>query len=295
MTLKKKIYSINKEALLYYSQGMYEESLLKYKTLLKLVSKIRGLKNKEEIKKKIDEKTVEIKQKLSFYEREGVNTELSDSKKEIIKKLFSDAEDDPEHKKFEEALALAKFGQFSDSIKEMTPFLENRKLKIDAGRNIIRCYEAMEKIEDIIPLVNKWKEKSLFSEKEVLHFIESSKANALVEADSDSNEYLEDSCSPEIMEIDSVGIKFSGSERFDSDPIELDVSFQTGNHLSLIISSKEKGIIDSLDVGVKLKDMCFYSPIAVFKSTGIILSKHQIGSGPKKGDWCLDLEIKNPS
>lgn len=300
MTLKEKIYSINKEASLYYSQGMYEEALVKYRTLLKLVSSFKGLKNKEETEKKIKEKIGKINEKLDFYESEGVHTDVSDDKKEIIKKLFSDAKDDPEYSKFEEALTLAKFGQFSDAVREMSPFLNNANLKTDAARNIIKCYEAMEKIEDIIPLVNKWKDEKLFSEKEADFFIESSKAVSLVETETAYDEYDNEQkeiepYSPEIMEIDSVGIKLTGNGGVDSEPVELDVSFQTGNHLSLIISSKEKRIIDNLDVGVKLNDMCFYSPIAVFKSTGIVLSKHQINSGPKKGDWCLDLEIKNPS
>jgi len=184
----------------------------------------------------------------------------------------------------------------------MTPFLKNDKLKTDAARNIIKCYEAMDQVGEIISIVNRWADEKLFSENEARQLIESSRASVLVEAEEEQMEsdFMNDqketeSFSPEIMEIDSVGIKLTGSGGVDSEPVELDVSFQTGNHLSLIISSKEKRIIDNLDVGVKLSDMCFYSPIAVFKSTGIVLSKHQISSGPKKGDWCLDIEIKNPT
>ncbi|MDY0359971.1 MAG: hypothetical protein RBR08_00805 [Desulforegulaceae bacterium] len=300
MDLKEKIYSINKEASLYYSQGMYEEALGKYRTLLKIISSYKGIKNKEDIETKIREKIGNINQKLDYYDSEGVFANVSDDKKEIIKKLFTDIKDDPEYKKFEEALTLAKFGQFSDSIREMTPFLKNEDLKNDAARNIVKCYEAMGEVEKIIPIINKWADKKIFSKKEAGQLIASSNAAALIEPDdlpeSDNMEEQKEteSFSPEIMEIDSVGIRLTGNG-VQSEPVELDVSFQTGNHLSLIISSKEKRIIDNLDVGVKLSDMCFYSPIAVFKSTGIVLSKHQISSGPKKGDWCLDIEIKNPS
>lgn len=299
MELKQKIYSINKEASLYYSQGMFEEALLKYKTLLKIISSYKGIKNREDIESKIREKIVKINQKLDYYDSEGLFTNVSDDKKEIIKKLFTDVKDDPQYKKFEEALTLAKFGQFNDSIKEMTPFLKNNDLKKDAARNIIKCYEAMGEVEKIISIVNKWKDENIFSKKEADQLVSSSKASALIDETDSGADFINDKkdaehFSPEIMEIDSVGIKLTGNGA-DSEPVELDVSFQTGNHLSLIISSKEKRIIDNLDVGVKLSDMCFYSPIAVFKSTGIVLSKHQISSGPKKGDWCLDIEIKNPS
>ncbi|MCB9481530.1 MAG: hypothetical protein H6680_06895 [Desulfobacteraceae bacterium] len=303
MELKEKIYSINKEASLYYSQGMYEEALGKYRTLLKLISAYKGIKNREDLQSKIREKIGAINKKLDYYDSEGVYTQVSSEKKEIIKKLFADVKDDPEYKKFEEALTLAKFGQFSDSVKEMTPFLKNDKLKTEAARNIIKCFEAMDQVDKIISMVSNWKDENIFSEKEARQLVESSKASVLsaeVEEDPVESDFINEpkdteSFSPEIMEIDSVGIKLTGSGGVDAEPVELDVSFQTGNHLSLIISSKEKRIIDNLDVGVKLSDMCFYSPIAVFKSTGIVLSKHQISSGPKKGDWCLDIEIKNPT
>jgi|AntRauTorckE6833_2_1112554.scaffolds.fasta_scaffold49953_1 tetratricopeptide (TPR) repeat protein len=306
MGLKEKIHSVNKEASLYKSQGMYEEALDKYKELLKLVSGYEGLKNKSALEKQINGKISEIKKRLNFYENEDTKNDISEDKKEIIKKLFSEKKDDPDYKKFEEALTLARFGQFEDAVNDLTPFLENKTFRYEAASNIVQCYRNMEKETEAEKLIGKWKKDGIISEKEAS--VLSGRDEQLVTVPQEkiypddmatlnesSDKAAFDSDSPEIMEIESVGIKLTGNENINSDPVELDVSFQTGNHLSLIISSKEKNIIDNLDVGLKLNDMCFYSPIAVFKSSGIVLSKHRIESGPKKGDWCLDIEIKNPT
>ncbi|MGM0417572.1 MAG: hypothetical protein ACQEQS_02505 [Thermodesulfobacteriota bacterium] len=306
MGLKEKIHSVNKEASLYRSQGMYEEALEKYKELFKLVSGYDGLKNKSDLENQIKSKIAEIKKRLNFYENEDTKADISEDKKEIIKKLFSDKKDDPDYKKFEEALTLARFGQFQDAVKDLVPFLKNKTFRYEAASNIVQCYRNMDKENQAEKLVKKWEKDGIISQREasVLSGRDDQKNNVPLEKiypddmaslnESSGNSDF-DADSPEIMEIESVGIKLTGNENMNSDPVELDVSFQTGNHLSLIISSKEKNIIDNLAVGLKLNDMCFYSPIAVFKSSGIVLSKHQIESGPKKGDWCLDLEIKNPT
>ena len=299
MNQKDKIYSVNKEASLYRSQGMYEESLEKYKELLELVKNYKALKNKDDLENKIKVKISGVIKKLNYYEKENPEKNLSDDKKEIIKKLFTKSRNDPDFDKFEEALTLAKFGQFEDAVKEMTPFIKNEKLRPDAVRNIVKCYKELGREDEIKDLLSSWESENLINGKQALKISNTvfSDKNTTIQKKEEPPvlRISEDIDSPEIMEIDSVGIKLGENSGHGSDQIELDVSFQTGNHLSLIISSKEKTIIDNLDVGVKLNEMCFYSPIAVFKSSGIVLSKHQIKNGPKKGDWCMDIEIKNPA
>jgi hypothetical protein len=73
--------------------------------------------------------------------------------------------------------------------------------------------------------------------------------------------------------------------------VEFDVNFQSGGMLSLIISKSEKGLIDALKTGDSLDDIQFYSPIAMFKGTAVVANKTPIDTGPKQGDFCLDLKI----
>jgi hypothetical protein len=94
----------------------------------------------------------------------------------------------------------------------------------------------------------------------------------------------------EILDITSIGITIaSGTQK--GKMVEFDVNFQSGDMLSLIVSKKDKGLIDGLKDGDKLDDIQFYSPIAMFKGTAIITNKTQINSGPKQGDYCLDLKV----
>ena len=74
---------------------------------------------------------------------------------------------------------------------------------------------------------------------------------------------------------------------------EIDVSFQSGNILSLIFSKEEKEWIDSLKVGQVLNDIQFYSSMAMFNASGVIASLAEIKVGPRKGDYNLDIKIKS--
>ena len=57
------------------------------------------------------------------------------------------------------------------------------------------------------------------------------------------------------------------------------------------MSSNDKLLIESLKVGVRLDDMDFYSPIAIFKGSGVVETNTRIETGPKRGDYSLDIKI----
>jgi hypothetical protein len=89
-----------------------------------------------------------------------------------------------------------------------------------------------------------------------------------------------------------VGISFeSGPKK--GEVVELDVSFQTGNVISVLLSSREKELIESLSPGDKLNDMQFYSPIAIFQGTGVVNAKTAIKVGPRKGDFSIDIKVSS--
>jgi hypothetical protein len=86
---------------------------------------------------------------------------------------------------------------------------------------------------------------------------------------------------------------FDNLDAEEGEQVELDVSFQSGNVISLIISSKDEALIENMKVGVKLEDVHFYSPVAIFRGSGIVSAMTQIKSGPKKGDYSLDIKIES--
>ena len=59
----------------------------------------------------------------------------------------------------------------------------------------------------------------------------------------------------------------------------------------MIIPRKEKNLIDSINPGDLIKDIVFYSPVAIFYGEGFVSSKNAIDAGPKKGDFSLEIKI----
>jgi len=94
----------------------------------------------------------------------------------------------------------------------------------------------------------------------------------------------------EFIDVSSIGIYFNFGPAKDK-VVEFDVNFQSGNMLSLIISKNDAKTIEAMQEGDVLKDLQFFSPIAMFNGSGIVSAKSQIKSGPKQGDFCLDIKI----
>jgi hypothetical protein len=109
-------------------------------------------------------------------------------------------------------------------------------------------------------------------------------------AESGGIEFSMPEAEEDILDITSIGITFtSGSHK--GKMVEFDVNFQSGAMLSLIISKNDLGLIEDLNNGDRLDDVQFYSPIAMFKGTAVVANKTQINTGPKRGDFCLDVKV----
>ena len=76
--------------------------------------------------------------------------------------------------------------------------------------------------------------------------------------------------------------------------VEFDVTYQSGNTLSVIIPSEKGDVADGFKFGVRLDKIRCSSSQAAFTSSGIISGNTEITSGPKKGDFALDITIDDP-
>jgi len=103
---------------------------------------------------------------------------------------------------------------------------------------------------------------------------------------------VEESQEAEVIDINGIGITIdSGSKR--GEIVELDVSFQSRNVISLLISQRNKYLIEDLEVGDTLNDIQFYSPIAMFTGSCFVSAISEIKSGPRQGDYSLDLKVQS--
>jgi hypothetical protein len=231
----------------------------------------------------------------------------------------------------EGAIALAKFGQFDRAMTEFEQLLDIEAVRVAAAKNIVRCHLETEALEEAALCFEKWAgddrfsipqldkirfflegrfrklgfERELYQREETIsdEDMETLEMESAIPApppgppndghSQDAVSVLEEMELPEedeFLDINSVGIQLS-SGPLKGRMVEFDVSFQTGNSINLIIASKESALLNELSKGTKLTDMQFFSPIAILNGSGVVTAKTKIKSGPKEGDYSLDITI----
>lgn len=307
MDIKEKITALVGEAKIYQSQGLLNEATELYYQIKDILNSSQ-IKGKEKLLEDVTKKIQMLGNRAAKFEASASQPEISSKAQELIKKLFTRSESsDSEQVALEEAIIIAKFGQFDQAIDDFTNLLGNEKVKLEAAKNILKCYIEIEAVSKATDRFHQWQQEDLFNAdqlKKLRSFFENlvhkRGGSAGVEEPAEEIEVEEAAVSDEeslldeddMIDISSVGIIVeSGPAK--GKQIELDVSFQSGNMISLILSSKDKQLIESFSVGQKLNELHFYSPIAIFKSSGVVSAKTKISSGPKQGDFCLDIEIKS--
>ena len=299
MDISLQIKSLLHEAELYRTQGLYQEAKQKYHAASAMIHKIDKLKNKEKLIAAISEKIQSLEAKDEKANTGPSSPELSEKGQNLIKNLFGEND-------LQKAIALARFGQFERAMVELEALLKDDAFRVEAGKNIIRCKMATGTIDDAIDQYNQWFSSDLFqtSQMESIRIylqqimdkrgLDNQLPVPVAETESTDSGGIEFSMpeeeEEEMLDITSIGITFSsGTQK--GRMVEFDVNFQSGDMLSLIIPKNDEGMIEDLSEGDSLDDIQFYSPIAMFKGTALIASKTMIDSGPKEGDFCLDLKV----
>ena len=317
MDTKQKIKTALQEAEIYRSQGLINEAHSKYQNAVKLINSIENLKNKDSLLKAITDKIKALNITQEKVDKGPATPELSKKAQDLIKNLFTFSDNkDEDAAALEGAVALAKFGQFDRALNELNGLLGRDAIRVDAAKNILRCYMASSSADEAVNQYHQWHSGDLFQPQQletVRGYLEdilqkrgietklpsplglATKTKAVktkavepvldIDASSETAETEE-----EFLDITSIGITFDTGPR-KGKMVEFDVNFQSGNTLSLIISKKDNDLIEGLLAGMKLKEVQFFSPIAIFNGAGVVVSKTQIKTGPKQGDFCLDIRI----
>lgn len=307
MGIKERVKSLLKEADLYKSQRLLKEAKGKYLEALKLIQNNEQIQNRKGLISAITKKIGSLDNGIVRWEKSANTPEVSPKVQDLIKKLFTDEvnKESDAVKALKSAITLAKFGQYKRAVEEFNQLLRIDSVCVPAAKNSLKCIMEVSTLEDAVAQYHKWVNKSIFpgdkgvAVKKFLQEIIDKKGaginlDSLAEDTAEEDEGLLGSdmmdSDDDIIDITSIGIRFSHGPK-QGEHVELDVSFQAGNVLSLIVSKKDQLLIDSLKVGVKLDDMDFYSPIAIFKGSGVVEANTKIESGPKRGDYSLDIKI----
>jgi len=301
--MNKKIKSLLQQAEVYKKQGLLNEAKSKYDFVKELIQNSDTFQNKQKLIESLDKKIAGLTSKIESVESAPVKPEMSQHVNELIKKLFSfsSKEKSEEDAALEGAIALAKFCQFEGALKEFEKLIQINSQRVSAAKNILRCHLEMGAVDNANEQLLKWQDaEDLFSSdqiekitvfyNDILDKKGLKKETARKEEPASVQE--DEETDEEFLDISAVAIVLDDGPN-KGEQVELDVSFQSGNVISLIVSSKDEHLIENLKVGVRLDDVHFYSPVAIFRGSGVVSAKTQIKSGPKKGDYSLDIDIES--
>jgi tetratricopeptide (TPR) repeat protein len=311
MDIKQRLKLLLQEAEIYRSQGLISEAFGKYQDAEKMVHSIGNLKNKESLLTAIADKITALNFTREKVEKGPTSPELSKKAQDLIKNLFAFTENkDEDSAALEGAVILAKFGQFDRAIEDLNALLARDSIRVEAAKNILRCHMATDATQEAINLYHEWHAGDAFQagqlEQVRVYFvdaltkkgIEANLPSPMPAAENATAQFAPEDISgdegndEEFIDITSIGITLENGPR-KGKMMEFDVNFQSGNMLSLIISKQDQSLIEDLKAGMELREIQFYSPIAIFNGSGVVSSKTQIKSGPKQGDFCLDIKIKS--
>lgn len=298
MNIKERIKSLLKEAELYKSQRLLKEAREKYTLVINILQQQTRIQNRDSLIAAVEKKREGLDKAISKWAQSQVNPEVSSKVQDLIKRLFTipDEGGSDEEKEISEAITLAKFGQHRKALQEFSRLVHMPCVCISAAKNAIKCYLELFEPDEAVETVRGWWREGCFTPEQytsITTFMQSAYEKKGLDWDADGPVDEDPFAAPvddDIIDITSIGINFEiGS--MEGQHVELDVSFQSGSLLSLIVISSEKTLLQHLKRGQSIHDVDFYSPIAIFKGSVVVESNTEILSGPKKGDFSLDIRI----
>ena len=315
MNIVEKLKALIKEAELYHTMGLLNESLGKYKNAIELIEGSEQLKSRPNLMAGVTKKMNALEKDMQKVEEATDTPEVSEKVQDLIKQLFAfPAHKDEDATALDEAMALAKFGQYERAITEFNGLLKKDSVRVVAAKNIVRCHIAQTSADAAVEQYEQWLSSDIFAQGELnkLRFflkgllkkegIETELPTAAAPADAaktpaempvadepivEGLEIAVDEEEDEVIDIDSIAITMG-----DGATKEMDVTFQSGNVISLLIAYQDKDLIELFNEGDKLDDIECHSPIAIFNGSGVVTHKTKIESGPRRGDFSIDITIK---
>lgn len=287
-----------KEAETYRKQGLLNQAKAKYMDLLNFVENHEKFSKDKKLIDALNSKIKAVDNTLTEIDQAGETPELPEKVQDLISKLFSFSRN-KDTAAIEGALALAKFGQYERAIAEFQRLIKAGTLPQVAASNMLSCHLTFSTPEAAVSQFKEWVAGDTFSKGDLKYlrgFLQNMLEKKGIRADlPEVSEAAPGEVKPapkeeEVIDISSLCIALPGGPR-KGEVVEFEVTFQSGNAISIIIPSKEKGILEAFKAGLRLSDMQCYSAMGVFNGSGVVSSKSMISSGPKRGDHTMDITI----
>lgn len=308
MNIVEKLKTLIKEAELYHTMGLLNESLEKYQKAIALVEGNEQLKSRPNLMAGVKKKMGALQQDMQKVDEATDTPEVSEKVQDLIKQLFAfPADKDDDSTALDEAIALAKFGQYDRALAEFNGLLKKDSVRVVAAKNIVRCHIAQTSAEAAIEQYKEWLTSDIFAQGELnkLRFflkglLKKEGVDIELPTDADGTPAATPAAADELMveieaqeEEEVIDINSIVVTLGDGATKELDVTFQSGNVISMLIRQRDKDLIEFFNEGDKLDDIQFNSSIAIFNGNGVVSHKTKIESGPRRGDYSIDIRIES--
>lgn len=300
MNQAEKIKQMIREAELYRSQGLINEALETYRSLEGLIRNNSRIKNRDSMLSKITSRINLLSKSSETINSPGNPPELSERAQSLIKEMFSF--DDPGvmgSAAMGGAISLAEFGQYKKAKQEFEALFDYDDLRLAAAGKILEYGVRHIPPEELNGIYGQWRSDARFSENEIEELgkmlgelLESPGAEESPAADAEDQpqEQATEIDDDDILDISAVSFQLPCGPR-QGEKVEIEVNFQTGRRLNLIVPKQGRDIFNSLETGAKIHGVVFYSSVAIFSGMVSVASKKEISAGPKQGDYSMDLEI----
>jgi tetratricopeptide (TPR) repeat protein len=287
------------EAEVYHSQGLLEESKEKYLSALHYLGNNRGSDDYKNLISTVHERVNKIEEDIADFEKIDETPTLSHDVQNLIQKVFSFSQA-KEMAEVEGVLALAKFGQYEQALVEFHRLLGKGIAPGVVAKHILECHLALSSPDAAIAQFGQWAANGLLTQDDLADarsFLENNLKEKGVE-----KHLPQLDCTPRnkkkiegeqrgTLDIYSLKIQLDDEDE-DLHEVDLDVTFQSNDTVSVVIPSDQRDLLNQFSLGMPLSKIKFYTPAAVFKGKGVISEKTEIKIGPKKGDYVLDIKIK---
>ena len=161
MSIKERMKGLVKEAELYRSQSLLDQSREKYSELLTLVESNESTSKNEKLINDIKGKIKEVEDEIREIDEATEAPELTEDMQNLISNLFSYSKNKA-MAEIEGAVALAKFGQYEKAVKELERLIKVGPLSLQAAVNLIRCHLSLATPEAAINQYKRWASREEF-------------------------------------------------------------------------------------------------------------------------------------
>jgi len=301
MNLKETIRTLFREIEVYRSHSLFEEAKEKCRKLAGLIQQNNRIKNKQEILDIVAKKIRSLEKESHKVEEAAASAQMTSRELELVKKLFAFSEEtDEDSAAWEGATALLVFGQFEKSLSEFQKLISRDSLRVDAAKSILRCHIGLSSLDEAVRQYHQWLSSGLFSAREfesirifLQDVLEKKGIRQALPKPAESRDVNEEKTEAEAF-IDIMSIQLpSPYKRLDGRDVMLDVSYQRGGLISVIIPREDQALASRLKKGLRIDDVQLYSPAVVFRSACLVSAVNQIMAGSQKEGHVLVMQVLN--